>query len=203
MKLFRKYLVKEEFPAFYQYHLDHYLNSSKNATEETQFKVIWEIVNDGIRIQGRYPHSELAKKRKMKLMSFQEYLKSIDQWDHGQTLDELVELKNTEIKSLTEKLESTKKELSRLKVDYKIQIKNIDRTSVFDLFLQIRDLTSPTSQNRVFNDPSQSTWAKIIANHFETDNPIPFDTTLNYFRGKSKIQDSNKIFEVKPRGKKN
>jgi len=201
MKLFRKYITKEEFPAFYTYHLNHYFTSSKEPTEEKQFRVIWEIVEDGLRIQDRHPHSELAKKRKKKLLLFQEYLKSIDQWDYGQSLAELVELKNTAIKNLRDKLDSTKKELSRLKVDYKIRIRHVDRTSIFDLFLQLRELTSPEDGGRIFDDPAQSTWAKMLSNHFETEDPIPFDTALNYVRGKTKIQETHKIFEVKLKGK--
>ena len=197
MKLFRNYMTENEYPKFYQYHLDYYMASSADATKEKQFKVIWNIIVDGIRIQERHPHSELAKKRKKKMLSFQAYLKGIDQWSYSNTNEELVDLKNQEIDDLKKKLGATQKELSKLKVDYKIRIKNADRTSIFHLFLQMRDLSSPKNGSRVFNDPAQSTWAKILANHFEDDKPIPFDTALNYFRGKSKIHNDNKLFELK------
>jgi len=197
MKLFRKYITEEEFPGFYQYHLDHYKSRLANATEEKQFTVIWEIIQDGIRIQDRHPHSEIAKRRKKKLLAFQNYLRSIDQWHHSNTMEELVRIKNKEIEDLTVKLETVKKELSRLKVDYKIKINHVDRTSVFDIFLQMRELTAPESGSRVFIDPAQSTWAKILSNHFEDDSAIPFDTALNYFRGKSQVQEAQKRFEVR------
>lgn len=197
MKLYRKYISEDQYPAFYQFHLDHYLSGSTTASEEMHFNVIWEIILHGIRIQDRHPHSDLAKRRKKKLLSFQNYLKSIDKWDRTNTLEELVSLKNSEIDELKKKLEIAKRELSKLKVDYKIQIRHIDRTSVFDLFLQLRELTSPADGNRIFKDPAQSTWAKILANHFEGDGPIPFDTALNYFRGKSEVPEAHKIFEVK------
>jgi hypothetical protein len=201
MKLFRKYITEDEFPAFYQYHLDHYKSRSANATEEKQFTVIWEIIQDGIRIQDRHPHSEIAKRRKKKLLAFQHYLRSIDQWHHSNTIEELVRIKSKEIEELTFKLETVKKELSRLKVDYKIKINYVDRTSVFDLFLQMRELTAPESGKRVFIDPSQSTWAKMLSNHFEDDSAIPFDTALNYFRGKSQVQEAHKRFEVRSMAK--
>ena len=200
MKLFRKYMTEKEYPGFYHYHLDHYKSSSPHATEEKQFKVIWEIIQDGIHIQNRHPHSEIAKRRKKKLLAFQHYLRSIDQWQDSATLEELVRIKNKEIEELTVKLETAKRELSRLKVDYKIKINHVDRTSVFDLFLQIRDLNTPDN-SRIFNDPAQSTWAKILSNHFEDDRDIPFDTALNYFRGKSQVQEAHKRFEVRSTAK--
>lgn len=197
MKLFRGYLTPSSFDDFYNYHLDHYKTSVDNPDEEIHFKIISEIIESGIRIQNRYPHSELAKKRKLKLLSFQKFLKRIDQWGTSSSLEELVQLKSQEIEELQSKLAAAKKELSKLKVDYKIKINHVDRTSIFDLFLQMRDLECTETESRIFNDPAQSTWAKILANHFEDDKPIPFDTALNYFRGKSKIQDKHKVFTVK------
>jgi hypothetical protein len=197
MKLYRKYISKENFDEFYQYHLDHYKFCSKEANEETHFKIIWEIVEGGISIQNRHPYSELAKRRKVKLLAFKQYLKTIDQWDHAASLNELVQLKNNEIDELNHKLDSARKELSKLKIDYKIKINHVDRTSIFDLFLQMRELESTKTGSRIFNDPAQSTWAKILSNHFEDDQPIPFDTALNYFRGKSKIQSKHKVFSIK------
>lgn len=197
MKLYRNYISEDNFADFYKYHLDHYKSYVKEAEEGSHFKLIWEIIEGGIIIQNRYPYSELAKKRKLKLLAFQQYLERIDQWNHASSLEELVQLKNKEINELSLKLDSVRKELSKLKVDYKIKINHVDRTSVFDLFLQMRDLSNPENGSRVFNDPAQSTWAKILSNHFEDKDPIPFDTALNYFRGKSKIRDNNKLFKLK------
>lgn len=197
MKLYRNYISEDKFAEFYNYHFDHYKACVKEANEDAHFKLIWEIVEGGIAIQNRYPYSELAKKRKYKLLAFQQYLKSIDRWNLASSLEELVQLKNKKIAELNLRLDTAKKDLSKLKVDYKIKINHVDRTSVFDLFLQMRDLSSPLDGSRVFNDPAQSTWAKILANHFEDEGPIPFDTALNYFRGKSKIQDDKKLFELK------
>ncbi len=197
MKLYRNYISVDNFNEFYQYHLDHYKSSVKEADEFSHFKLIWEIIEAGIAIQNRYPFSELAKKRKLKLLAFRSFLKSIDQWNHSYSLEELVSLKNAEIESLKKKLAVAKKDLSRLKIDYKIKINQVDRTTVFDLFLQMRDLSNPKDGSRVFNDPAQSTWAKILANHFEDDDHIPFDTALNYFRGKSKIHDNHRLFNLK------
>ena len=61
----------------------------------------------------------------------------------------------------------------------------------------MRELKFVETGSRIFEDPAQSTWAKILSNHFEDNHAIPFDTALNYFRGKSKIQDKHKIFLVK------
>ena len=197
MKLFRGYLTPSSFGDFYKYHLDHYKVSVNNADEETHFKIISELIETGIQIQNRYPHSKIAKKRKQKLLSFRQFLVSIDQWGTSSSMEELVQLKNHEIEELQSKLDTAKKELSKLKVDYKIKINHVDRTSIFDLFLQMRELESAKTGSRIFIDPAQSTWAKILANHFEDDQAIPFDTALNYFRGKSKIQEKHKVFSLK------
>ena len=197
MKIFRNYLIPSTYDDFYNYHLEHYKASVDNPKEEVHFKIISEIIESGIQIQNRYPHSEIAKKRKQKLIGFQQFLSSIDQWESSSSVEELVLLKNMEIETLKARLDEAKKELSKLKVDYKIKINHVDRTSIFDLFLQMRELEITETGSRVFNDPAQSTWAKILSNHFEDDQPIPFDTALNYFRGKSKIQDKHKVFSVK------
>ena len=131
-------------------------------------------------------------------MAFQQYLIGIDQWNQTSSLEELLHLKNKEIDELSLKLEIAKNELSKLKVDYKIKINQVNRTSIFDLFLQIRELAYPKDGGRVFNDPAQSTWAKILANHFEDENSIPFSTALNYFRGKTIVDEKYKLFEIKP-----
>jgi hypothetical protein len=197
MKLFRDYLTPSSFGDFYNYHLEHYKASVDSPDEATHFKIISEIIDTGIQIQNRYPHSEIAKKRKQKLLSFQQFLKSIDHWATSSSMEELVQLKNQEIDMLQSKLNKARKELSKLKVDYKIKINHVDRNSLFDLFLQMRELKCAETGSRIFEDPAQSTWAKILSNHFEDDQAIPFDTALNYFRGKSKIQDKHKIFLVK------
>jgi hypothetical protein len=197
MKLFRDYLIPSTFGDFYNYHLEHYKASVNDTDEELHFKIISEIIESGIQIQNRYPHSEIAKKRKQKLLSFQQFLKTIDQWESSKSIDEFVQLKNMEIEVLQSQLDAAKKELSKLKVDFKIKINHVDRTSIFDLFLQMRELESAETGSRIFNDPAQSTWAKILSNHFEDDQSIPFDTALNYFRGKSKIQDKHKVFSIK------
>lgn len=197
MKLFRDYLTPSTFGDFYNYHLDHYKASVDNPDEEVHFRIISEIIEGGIRIQNRYPHSEIAKKRKQKLIAFRQFLVGIDQWKTVSSLEELVQSKNQEIEELQSKLKKAKKELSKLKVDYKIKINHVDRNSLFDLFLQMRELKFAETGSRIFEDPAQSTWAKILSNHFEDDHAIPFDTALNYFRGKSKIQDKHKIFMVK------
>lgn len=118
MKLYRKYMSENNFDDFYKYHLDHYKSSVNKADDLSHFKLIWKIIEAGIAIQNRYPFSELAKKRKKKLMAFRKFLKSIDQWNHSYSIEELVSLKNTEIESLKQKLAKVKKDLSRLKVDY-------------------------------------------------------------------------------------
>ena len=199
MKLYRKYISEENFDEFYKYHLDHYKSCVRMANEDTHFKVIWEIIEGGIAVQNRYPHSDLAKKRKQKLLAFRQYLKSIDHRNLSSSLEELIRLKNDEIDALKQKLDSVSRDLSKLKVDFKIKINHVDRTTVFDLFLQMRDLSNPANGSRIFIDPAQSTWAKILANHFEDDGAIPFDTALNYFRGKSKTKNSHQLFEVKPK----
>jgi hypothetical protein len=197
MKLFRDYLTPDYFKDFYNYHLDYYKASVEVPDERAHFNVISEIVENGIRIQDRYPHSEIAKKRKKKLLEFRRFLKTIDQWGASSSMEELVQIKNREIEELQAKLDVAKKELSKWKVDYKIKINHVDRTSIFDLFLQVRELENSETGTRVFTDPAQSTWAKILSNHFEDDQSIPFDTALNYFRGKSKIQNKHRLFSLK------
>jgi hypothetical protein len=72
-------------------------------------------------------------------------------------MEELVQIKNREIEELQAKLDVAKKELSKWKVDYKIKINHVDRTSIFDLFLQMRELENSETGTRVFTDPAQST----------------------------------------------
>jgi hypothetical protein len=193
MKLYKSYLNPETYPGFYKYHLK-YFQSNCSESEQQFLKVMWETVNLGIWICKNHPHSLRAKKRLAKLVLFGEYLRSIDHWEISYTKDELVDLKTLQITNLQDELKKLKSQLSALKVDYKIKCP--DKESIIDIILQIRDLENQEG-NQIFKCPSQSTWAKIISNYFETNEPIPFDTALNYLRRKSIFRDSRVKIELK------
>ncbi len=184
MKLYKSYLNPDTYSKFYQFHLNYY-QLKTSGSEEQFFQVFWDTVNRGIWICQNHPHSVRATKRLHKLLMVQDFLKTIDKWQLTFSRDELLEFKTAEINELNLKVKALKSQLSAYKVDYKIKCP--DKESIISLMLQIRNLENEQG-SQIFKCPGQSTWAKIVSNYFETNDAIPFDTALNYFRGKSRIK---------------
>lgn len=192
MKIYKPYLNPDTYPEFYLYHLK-YFQSKTSGSEQQFFAVVWDTVNRGIWICQNHPHSVRATKRLQRLLMFQDYLRSIDQWQITFSKDELLEFKSEKIEDLLSKIKELKSQLSSYKVDYKINCP--DKESIISLVLNIRDLEDERG-NLIFKCSGQSTWAKLISNHFKTDTDIPFDTIMNYLRGKTKISDRRQKISV-------
>lgn len=190
MKIFRPYINKDIYNDFYRFHLNHYIKRNPLGTEKEFFEVIWEIVKEGIENQRKLPYSTTAIKRKDKLAEFQQYLQSIDHWQNTKPIEDVLKEKNEKIEELEAEIKKLKSELKRLNtVDgAKIDISNGSKESVISLFLQMQRLEY-TKGKELLITKAQTTWAKILSNHFlEKGKPIKYGTALNYFQVEDKDQ---------------
>ncbi|MGJ1407058.1 MULTISPECIES: hypothetical protein [Sphingobacterium] len=125
----------------------------------------------------------------------------------------IIERKN-ELEVLLEKEQSTVKDLqNQLKnvaPEYRIAILNGDQKLLIDLFMQLRDLKVPRTDNN-FLSAKPELWARLIHNYFtlshtnsKEDNRqlLSYDTILDYFKdnlGKEMLKSKNrsKYFNIK------
>ncbi|MGV6947155.1 hypothetical protein [Sphingobacterium kyonggiense] len=125
----------------------------------------------------------------------------------------IIEEKNR-LEILLEKEQSTVKDLQdqlkNVAPEYRISILNGDQKLLIDLFMQLRDLKVPTTDNN-FLSAKPELWAKLIHNYFtlshtnsKEDNRqlLSYDTILDYFRdnlGKEMLKSKNrrKYFNIK------
>lgn len=139
-----------EYPAFYQYHLSYFLESSRGADEQEFFSHVW------LRVTNRIHHYELQDPFSPKhslyvsnishLIAFRKFLVSIDRWNHHKSLEELLAEKENQIAALKQENDRLNTRIAAL-MEYepaeKIRIVKGKLPTVIDLFLQLQELTVP------------------------------------------------------------
>ena len=204
-----------DLDAFYRYHLIYFLKVNKGAEESEFFKHVWNIAGDELAVlvkdDKRHSRSEHQRNNleKIKIRTFIEYLKSIDQWNTGKTKDEIIAAKEAEIKILNEQLALLKQELKaarKLETGDYINITKGYRNTVLDLCLQMQEIKLPDGKELLLSQ-TQSVWLKMICKYFrEGDQEINFETIRRYFPGDkrdpgfkhSPIPAKSKLFQISP-----
>ena len=208
VKLYK--LHQDDYPAFYQFHLGHFLNEH-TGDEETFFYHVKDITLNRIKHFKRLDpfSSKYASglEHTHKLESFQQYLSSIDQWSKRGPLETMIDDKDALIERLNEQiklLEAQLKEKNKYEVGEKIVIAKGEFAAFMDLVLQVQELILPNGHKFV-RSQTQSPWYKLIAKYFQHgENEIPIDTARNYFPAQKQdkpakfiaIAEKDKLFKI-------
>lgn len=199
-----------EYEALYTFHQDSFLQSNPGKEEEF-FAHVYDIVATRIKyLKQQNPflsksasHSELIHK----LQAFQQFLNSIDQWNHHKSLETVIAEKEEQIlqmKAGMQLLETRLQDLHQYESSEKIRIVEGKLATVIDLFLQIQELTLPDDR-KLFRSQTQSPWYKLISKYFNHgENEIPINTARNYFPAQknvklikgSEVQEEDKVFRI-------
>ena len=209
--LVKLYMLSEnEYPAFYQFHLDHFLKQHPNG-EEDFFYLVKDIILNRIKhfkrldpFGGKYASG--LENTKL-LESFIGYLSTIDQWSKRGPLETMIDEKDAFIERLKEKikqLEAQLKEFNKYEAGEKIVIAKGELAAFMNLVLQVQELTLPNGHKFV-RSQTQSPWYKLIAKYFlHGENQIPIDTARNYFPAQKQdkpakfiaIAEKDKLFKI-------
>lgn len=199
-----------EYPALYQFQLEHFLKANPGQ-EEAFFNHADDIVINRIKhFKRQDPFSSnyaLNMESSRKLQVFQQFLSSIDQWNHNKPLESVISEKDEQILNLNaeiQTLEARLKDLQQYESLEKIRIVEGKLATVIDLFRQIQELTLP-DERKLFRSQTQSPWYKLISKYFNHgENEIPINTARNYFPAQknvklikgSEVQEGDKIFRI-------
>lgn len=210
-------LPEQEYPDYYLYHLSYFLKREPQ-NEQVFFTFVWQIVFRRIRfIENKNPFNSshaLDMEILEKLLHFQKYLRSIDQWNTQKTLPEIIAEQQEEIKKqqleivrLKEALKAAKK----LETQEFINIADGYLLSFLDICLQAQEVQLPDTGKELVFSQTQIVWCKMIAKYFkEGNNEINLETLRRYFPGNkkdpgvkyAKVPPELKLFKLTPAKKR-
>ncbi|MGJ1211442.1 hypothetical protein [Sphingobacterium multivorum] len=211
--------TQDEFGAYYDHHLQFFLQENKEASESEFFRHVNEIVSDELnkliaddKRESKSKHKSIVQQKK-KLRAFLDHLASIDQWNTTKTKDEIIAEKESEIKELKEivvQLTKELKEAQKLETEGYIDIPEGYVLTVVDLFVKLRKQELKDGRELVFSQFA-TVWVKMICRYFREDKqPISTDTIKRYFpadlrdlkKKYAEIPSKNKLFDIVPTKKR-
>ncbi|MDB5156151.1 MAG: hypothetical protein JWR50_858 [Mucilaginibacter sp.] len=210
-------LPEAEYDKYYQYHLAYFLNKQPQGEQEF-FTFVWQVVIRRIKYFERKDPFTSSHANDMelieKLLKFQKYLRSIDQWDTAKTLHEIVAEQRDEIKRQQELIATLNGELKAAKKleskDY-INIADGYVLAFLDICLQIQEAVIPDTGKELAFSQTQIVWGKMIKRYCrEGHNEISLETIRRYFpadKGEpgakyAKIPPQWRLFQLKPTRKR-
>ncbi|SEB21558.1 hypothetical protein [Pedobacter hartonius] len=215
-------LHEAEYLAFYQYHLDYFLGKEAEGEEEF-FTFVWQIVLRRINfIEHKNPFNSshaLDMEILAKLLHFQKYLRSIDQWHTQKTLPEIIADQHEVIRKQQSEIADLTAEIKEFRQwDGYIIIRDGQALAILDLCLQMQKLEASDGKELLIT-PAQKTWAKMISKYFrEVDEEnlgevkeIKMDKLRHYLRGidlkdpqkrENKIPEKHLLYTITPAKKK-
>src|SRR5690606_9601511 len=141
----------DEFGAYYDHHLQFFLQENEEATEIEFFRHVNDIASDELnkliandKRESKSKHKSIVQQKKV-LRAFLDYLASIDKWNTTKTKDEIIAEKESEIRELKEVVEQLTQELKEaqnLESEGFINIPEGYVLTVVDLFVKLRDRKS-------------------------------------------------------------
>ena len=149
-----------------------------------------------------------------KLMQFQKYLRSIDQWNTQKTLPEIIADQEEEIRKQQVEIAGLKEDLKtakKLETQEFINIADGYLLSFVDICLQAQEALLPDTGKELVFSQSQIVWSKMIAKYFrEGNNEISLETLRRYFPGNkkdpgikyAKVPPELKLFKLTPARKR-
>ncbi|WP_028298613.1 hypothetical protein [Olivibacter sitiensis] len=211
--------AQDEFGAYYDHHLQFFLQENKEATEIEFFRHVNDIVRDELnkliaddKRESKSKHKSIVQQKKM-LRAFLDHLALVDQWNVSRTKDEIIAEKESEIKELKEivvQLTKDLKEARKLETDGYIDIPKGYVLTVVDLFVKLRKQVLKDGRDLAFAQFG-IVWIKMICQHFrEEGKRISFGRVQRYFPADLKdlkeryaeIPSKNQLFDIVPAKKK-
>jgi hypothetical protein len=204
-------LAPEEYGLYYQYHLIYYLAKEPQGEQEF-FTFVWQIVLRRINfIEHKNPFNSshaLDMETLEKLLHFQKYLRSVDQWQIIADQHEVIRKQQSEIAELTADLKKARQ------WDGHIIVRDGQVLAVLDLCIQMQEQKA-TDGKELLITPAQNTWAKMISKYFrEVDEEntgqlkkIKIDKLRYYLRGldpknpvdrENPIPEKHKLYTITP-----
>lgn len=203
-------LPEADYNVFYQFQLEHFLQTNPGQ-EEAFFYHVEDIVINRIRhFKRQDPFSSnyaLNMESSRKLQAFQQFLSNVDQWHRNKPLESVISEKDEQIiqlKARIETLETKLKDLQQYETSEKIRIVEGKLATVIDLFRQLQELTLP-DERKLVRSQTQSPWYKMLAKYFNHgENEIPINTARNYFPAQkdvilikgSDIKEQDKLYII-------
>jgi uncharacterized coiled-coil protein SlyX len=181
-------LPEQEYPAYYQYHLSDFLGKEPQGEQEF-FSFVWQIVLRRIKyleIKNPFNSSHALDMEILgKLLNFQKYLRTIDQWHTQKTLPEIIADQQEEIRKQQAEIAGLKEELKtakKLETQEFINIADGYLLSFIDICLQAQEALLPDTGKELVFSQTQIVWSKMIAKYFrEGNNEISLETLRRYF----------------------
>ncbi|HEY8660573.1 MAG TPA: hypothetical protein VIL78_16170 [Hanamia sp.] len=210
-------LPEPEYADYYQYHLTYFLEEEPRGEQEF-FSFVWQIVLRRIRyIEIKDPFNSshaLDMEILEKLLHFQKYLRSIDQWNTQKTLPEIIADQQEEIRKQQLEIAGLKEDLKaakKLETQEFINIADGYLLSFLDICLQTQEALLPDNGKELVFSQTQIVWSKMIAKYFrEGNNEISWETVRRYFPADknnpgtkyAKVPPELKLFQLKPARKR-
>jgi hypothetical protein len=201
--LFRLYKKsKDQYKAFYQYHLNFFLARYADANEQEFFIHVKQIIGDAISElvnRNRYTSKHVQERQnRMQLQEFLDYLNSIDRWFIQSTDQETIKRQLEEIAKLisdNKKLKEENKKLRELEPKDYIDIREGRQRTLYHLMLQIRDLKLEDGKE-LTNATTLIIWCKMIVRYFRIGGKeISLESVKRYF-GLEDSADFTKYKEI-------
>jgi cell division protein FtsB len=197
-------LPEQEYTDYYQYHLSYFLGKEPQG-EHAFFSFVWQIVLRRIRfIENKNPFNSshaLDMEILEKLLHFQKYLRSIDQWNTQKTLPEIIVDQQEEIAKLNaknNKLKEENKKLRELEPKDFIDIREGRQRTLYHLMLQVRELKLEDGK-QLTKATTLNIWCKMIARYFRVDGEqISLQSITRYF-GLDDHADHTKYKDISPK----
>jgi len=198
-----------EFKAFYEFHLDHYLQRNPDGREAFFRKVNRSIQRRINFYSAKDPFRsvyEIHSANLDKLEAFQEFLNSIDEWNVNTSTEKMLSQRDDEIAQLKRNLADLQAQLDEIlqyEASEKIVINSGNIAAFMDLMRQFQKLMLPNGK-RLVSTQGHSPWYKMIAKNFvHGDKPIPLATAQNYFSSEDSskyifISDKDRAFDIVP-----
>jgi len=196
-----------EYHAFYNFHLDHYLQRNPGGKEAFFRKVNSSIQRRIAFYSVKDPFKkvyEIHSANLDKLESFQKFLNRIDEWNVNTSTEKILREKDAEIALLKNKLADLQERFDKVlqyEASEKIVINSGSIAAFMDLMRQLRKQVLPNGKRLVVTQ-GHSPWYKMIAKNFvHGDKPIPLATAQNYFSPEDSskhifISDQDKAFDI-------
>ena len=198
-----------EYKAFYDFHLDHYLQQNPDGKEAFFRKVNRSIQRRITFYSAKNPFKseyEIHSANLDKLEAFQEFLNGIDEWNVNTSTEKMLSHRDTEIALLKGDLADLQAQLDEIlqyEASEKIVINSGNIAAFMDLMRQFQKLMLPNGK-RLVSTQGHSPWYKMIAKNFvHGDKPIPLATAQNYFSSEDSskyifISDKDRAFDIVP-----
>ena len=202
-------LPDDEYKAFYDFHLNHYLLRNPNGKEAFFRKVNRSIQRRITFYSAKDPFKsvyEIHSANLDKLEAFQGFLNNIDEWNVSTSTEKMLSERDAEIDRLKSNLANLQDRLDEIlhyEASEKIVINNGNLVAFMDLMRQFQKLILPNGK-RLVTTQGYSPWYKMVAKNFvHGDKPIPLATAQNYFSSEDSskyifISDKDRAFDIIP-----